>query len=494
KTPLPRAGHSARIAWQDTIIYELHVKGFSRRDDRLAEPLRGTLPGLAQSAALAHLARLGVTTLELLPIAAFIDERHLPPLGLGNYWGYNPVTFLAPDPRYVPGEAIADMRTAIARIHDMGMEVVLDVVFNHTGEGDELGPTLSLRGIDNALYYRLRADAPRFYDNVTGCGNSLAVERPAVLRLVMDAMRHWVAAAGVDGFRFDLATTLARGEKGFDRNGPFLAALRQDPLLSRVKLIAEPWDIGPGGYQGGAFPAGIGEWNDRFRDDLRRFWQGSAAGVAGLASRLAGSSDRFRTALRRPSDSINFITAHDGFTLADLVSYTAKHNQANGENNADGSNDNLSWNHGVEGPSDDPAVIAARARDMRALLACLILARGTPMLRGGDELGQSQQGNNNAYAQDNATTWIDWSQADAAAGLVGFTRRLIALRKAHAALHRNRFLDGRAVSGSERKDASWRREDGGELTDADWHDPKRRFLGLELFEPGQAANEADDHV
>lgn len=478
-----------RIAWQDTIIYELHAKGFTRRHPGVPERLRGTLSGLAEPAALEHLTKLGVTTIELMPLAAFIDERHLPSSGLSNYWGYNPVTFLAPEPRYLAGGAEA-MRAAVARIHEAGLEVVVDVVFNHTGESDELGPTICHRGIDNAAYYRLKPGEPRLYDNVTGCGNTLAVERPLVLRLVMDAMRHWVTEFGIDGFRFDLAATLARGANGFERDGAFLAALRQDPLLSQLKLIVEPWDVGPGGYQGGAFPAGMAEWNDRYRDDVRRFWQGTS-GVAQLASRLSGSSDRFGIAGRLPGDSINHVTAHDGFTLADLVSYARKRNEANGELNKDGTDHNHSWNHGIEGPTDDPATLAARRRDMRALLAVLLLSRGTPMLRGGDELGQSQGGNNNAYAQDNETTWIDWNAAARFADLSDLVRRLVALRKAHPALHRNSFLDGHVVDGGAQKDAAWRREDGAELGGPDWHDPVRRFIGLELYD---AEGEAADHV
>lgn len=485
-----RTGALPRVPWQDTVIYEMHIKGFTRLNDRVPAHLRGTLAGLTHPAALDHLAGLGVTTVELLPIAAFIDERHLGPLGLNNYWGYNPITFLAPDPRYVPGDAIEDTRAAVARLHERGIEVVLDVVFNHSGESDELGPTVCYRGIDNSTYYRLRPEDRRFYDNVTGCGNSLAVDRAPVLRLVMDAMRHWATEIGVDGFRFDLATTLARGDNGFDRAGPFLTALREDPVLSGLKLIAEPWDIGPGGYQGGAFPAGIAEWNDRFRDDVRSFWQGASGGIARLATRLSGSSDRFRSEARLPSDSINHVTAHDGFSLADLVSYERKHNDSNGEHNRDGSDHNHSWNHGIEGETDDPSIRQARQRDMRALLATLLVARGTPMLRAGDELGQSQAGNNNAYAQDNATTWIDWRAAEHFAGLTDFVRKLIALRKRHPALRRDRFLDGHPIDGAPYKDAAWRDESGNELGDAAWHDPARRFIGLELFE----ADVADDHV
>ncbi|HWA49241.1 MAG TPA: glycogen debranching protein GlgX, partial [Dongiaceae bacterium] len=485
--PGAAAARGPQIAREDTIIYELHAKGFTKLHSKVPEKLRGTLSGLAQPAALEHLTKLGVTTIELMPLAAFIDERHLPPLGLGNYWGYNPVTFLAPEPRYLANGG-NNLRAAIAKLHEAGLEVIVDVVFNHSGESDELGPTICYRGIDNASYYRLKPDDPRFYSNATGCGHELAADRPIVLRLIMDAMRHWVGEYGVDGFRFDLAATLGRGENGFDANGPFLAALRQDPLLSQVKLIAEPWDVGPGGYQGGAFPAGMAEWNDQFRDDVRRFWQGTS-GVGQLASRLAGSSDRFNKPGRFPGDSINHVTAHDGFTLADLVSFTQKHNEANGEHNRDGTDQNHSWNHGVEGPSDDPAIIAARRNDMRALLATLLVSRGTPMLRAGDELGQSQGGNNNAYAQDNATTWIDWAAAAQFADLTAFVQRLIALRKAHPALRRNRFLAGARVDG-DYKDAAWRRADGVEFGAADWSNGAR-FIGLELFE---ANDDAEDHV
>jgi glycogen operon protein len=342
---LPERKTRPHIRWRDTVVYELHVKGYTQLNERIPAHLRGTLSGLARPEALDHLTKLGVTTIELMPIAAFIDERHLTALGLGNYWGYNPVTFLAPDPRYVPGGAIDALRGAIDRIHDAGLEVILDVVFNHSGEGDELGPTIAFRGIDNRAYYRTREDDPRAYENVTGCGNTLALDRPPVLRLAMDAMRHWAGVMGVDGFRFDLATTLARGPGGFDPNGPFLAALRQDPLLSDLKLIVEPWDLGPDGYRGGRFPEGIAEWNDQFRDEIRRFWRGAPGGVSRLASRLAGSSDRFASGNRRPSDSINHIAAHDGFTLADLVAYERKHNEPNGEGNADGTNENYSWNN-----------------------------------------------------------------------------------------------------------------------------------------------------
>jgi glycogen debranching enzyme GlgX len=488
--PAPsRAASGPHVPWADTVVYELHARGFSRRHPALPHALRGTIAGLADPAIVEYLTGLGVTTLELLPLAAFIDERHLPPLGLRNYWGYNPITFLAPEPRYL-GDGDDRIAAAVAALHAAGLEVIVDVVFNHSGESDELGPTVCYRGIDNASYYRLRADAPRYYENDTGCGNALALDRPLALRLAMDAMRHWVSAYGVDGFRFDLATTLARGDHGFDADGPFVAALRQDPLLSQVKLIAEPWDLGPGGYRAGEFPAGIAEWNDRYRDEVRQFWAGGSD-VAALASRLAGSSDRFGRAGRKPADSLNFVTAHDGFTLADLVSYAGKHNAANGEDNRDGTDRNDSWNHGVEGPSDDAAIRAARDGDMRALLATLLFARGTPMLRAGDERAQSQGGNNNAYAQDNETTWLDWADAGTDTDLVGFVRRLLALRRAHPALRENRFLTGAPIGDGLFRDAVWRDENGDELAGDAWHDPARRCLCLELL---TQAEREDDHV
>ncbi len=406
--PEPALDTRPRHALRDCVVYEAHVKGFTARLPDAPQALRGTFAALAHDGAIAHLRKLGVTTLELLPCAAWIDERHLPPLGLTNYWGYNPIAMMAPDPRLAPG-GWREVRDAVATLHAAGIEVVIDVVFNHTGEGDQFGPTLSLRGLDNASYYRLAEDRAA-YLNDAGCGNILAFDRSPVVRLAMDALRAWAIYGGVDGFRFDLATTLARAPSGYDPNAPFLAALLQDPLLSTLKLIAEPWDIGPGGYQLGRFPAPFAEWNDRFRDCARRFWRRDPCGVSELATRLAGSQDFF--ARRSPSSSVNFITAHDGFTLRDLVSFQRKRNAANGEEDRDGTNDNLSWSNGAEGESDDAAVRAARARDQRNLLATLLLSRGTPMLAMGAELGHTQGGNNNAYAQDNETSWLDWARAD----------------------------------------------------------------------------------
>jgi glycogen operon protein len=436
------------------VIYELHVKGFTATHPAIPAAIRGTFAGLGHPAAIAHLRGLGVTCVELLPAAAWIDERHLPPLGLTNHWGYNPVALLAPDPKLAPS-GMAEVRAAVSALREAGIATVLDVVLNHSGEGDELGPTLSLKGLGNAAFHRLRGDDPRRYVNDTGCGHALALDRPWGLRLAMDALRHWAEQAGLDGFRLDLATTLARREHGFDADAPLIQAMRQDPALRELLIIAEPWDLGSDGYRLGAFPKGWGEWNDRFRDDVRRFWRGDGGMVGALATRLAGSTDAFRD--RAVADSVNFVTAHDGFTLADLVSFTAKRNEANGEANRDGTDDNKSWNGGTEGPSDDPAVLARRKADARALLATLLLSRGTPMLSMGDEAGRSQGGNNNAYAQDNALSWFDWEGADDA--LADFTRRLVAARRAHPALHDTAPLTG-APDADGVPDVAWLRPDG----------------------------------
>uniref|UniRef100_UPI0022EA1D77 glycogen debranching protein GlgX n=1 Tax=Falsiroseomonas oryzae TaxID=2766473 RepID=UPI0022EA1D77 len=439
------------------VIYELHVKGFTARHPAIPAAIRGTFAGLGHPAAVAHLVALGVTTVELMPAAAWVDERHLPPLGLTNYWGYNPVAWLAPDPRLAPG-GMAEVRAAVSALQEAGLEVILDVVLNHSGEGDALGPTLSLRGLGEAAFYRMRDG--RHLDDA-GCGNTLALDRPWGLRLAMDALRSWAEGAGLNGFRLDLATTLARRDGGFDADAPLIQAMRQDPVLRDLLIVAEPWDIGAEGYRLGQFPAGWGEWNDRFRDDARRFWRGDPGMVGALATRLAGSADAFRA--RPLTDSVNYVAAHDGFTLADLVSFTAKRNHANGEDNRDGTDANHAWNNEVEGPSDDAAVIARRQADMRALLATLLLARGTPMLGMGDECGRSQGGNNNAYAQDNATSWFDWQGADA--GLLGFTRRLVAARLAHPALTHAAPLTG-AAGADGLPDVAWHRPGGGAMGDA----------------------------
>ncbi|HLY55977.1 MAG TPA: glycogen debranching protein GlgX, partial [Stellaceae bacterium] len=415
----------------DTVIYELHVKGFTQLHPAVPEALRGRFLGLAEPAAIGHLRRLGVSAVELLPVMAFIDEPLIRARGLTNYWGYNTLGFFVPDARYGVADAGRELKVLVKRLHTAGLEVILDVVFNHTAEGDPAGPTLSFRGIDNPGYYRLRPGDPGRYDNPTGTGNALNLDSPAVLRLVMDSLRWWATEYRVDGFRFDLATVLARRSDGtFDPGGPFLSAISQDPVLQPLKLIAEPWDIGPGGYRVGGFPCRWSEWNDRSRDDLRRFFLTRDIGPAGLADRLAGSSGSFRHDGRAPQASVNFVTAHDGFTLADLVTYGAKRNEANGEANRDGAGENWGWNAGVEGPSDDPAVRARRQALKRVLLAALLVSRGVPMLAMGDELGRSQGGNNNAWCQDNATSWLDWTAADE--GLIDFVARLIRLRHGQA--------------------------------------------------------------
>ncbi|TFI58751.1 glycogen debranching protein GlgX [Sphingomonas parva] len=457
----------AFVPWAETVLYELHVRGFTMRHGEVPEAVRGTFSGLAHPAAIDHLVRLGVTSVEILPAAAWIDERHLGPLGLSNYWGYNPVAFAAPDPRLAPG-GWAEIRATVEALAVAGIETIVDVVLNHSGEGDALGPTLSLRGLDNASYYRLRREDARFYVDDSGCGNTLALDRAPVVRLAMDSLRCWARLGGVHGFRFDLATCLGRRDDGFDPQAPLLAAIEQDPELSQLKLIAEAWDIGPGGYQVGRFGGAWGEWNDRFRDDVRRFWRGDGGLLGPLATRLAGSADLF-AGKRRPSRSVNFVAAHDGFTLADLVAHEAKHNEANGEGNRDGSNENFSWNNGVEGASHDRAVSEARRRDQRALLATLLLARGTPMLAMGAELGHGQAGNNNGYAQDNETSWLDWDRADE--GLRAFTQRLIALRHAHPLLREDRFLAGEG-------DVQWLAPEGRAMGDSEW--PQGESLAMLL--------------
>ena len=485
--PAAAAEPRLRVPWSETVVYELHVRGFTRLHPDVPEPLSGTCAGLAHPAAIAHLTRLGVTTVELMPLAAAIDERHLLERGLTNYWGYNPVAPFVPDPRLAPG-GMAEVRDCVAALHAAGLEVILDVVLNHTGEGDARGPTLSLRGLDNLTYYRtLAGDRARYADD-TGCGHAVALDRPPALRLAMDALRHWAQAAGVDGFRFDLGTTLGRRDDGFDPAAPLLQAIAQDPLLRDLKIVAEPWDVGYGGYRLGAFPAPWGEWNDRFRDAARRYWRGDAGTVGELATRLAGSADVFAARARPPSRSVNFVAAHDGFTLADLVAYGRKHNEANGEDNRDGTDANLSWNHGVEGQTTDPAIAAARARDVRNLLATLLVARGTPMLAMGDELGRTQHGNNNGYAQDNATTWLDWARADR--DLAACAARLVAVRRAHVALRADRWLDGTPQDDTGIADVEWRHPDGRPMGDA-WTRADVRALVAVFSTTATAAVDAD---
>jgi glycogen operon protein len=474
--------HRPRTRWDETVILETHVKGMTRLHPSLPKELRGTYAGLAHPAVIDHLLRLGVTAVELLPIHAFLDDRHLVERGLRNYWGYNSIGFFAPEPRYLsPHGGLAELKTMVRRLHDAGLQVILDVVYNHTAEGNHLGPTLSFRGIDNASYYRLVRDNRRYYDDVTGCGNSLDLAHPRVLQLVMDSLRYWVEVMHVDGFRFDLATVLGREDHGWDPGGGFFDAVRQDPALSRVKLIAEPWDVGPEGYQLGGHGPGWAEWNDRFRDTVRAFWRGDEGTISELASRLLGSSDLFERQGRRAWASVNFVTAHDGFSLADLVAYNDKHNEANGEGNRDGHSHNLSWNCGAEGPTDDPAVNALRARQKRNLVATLLLAQGTPMLLAGDEIGHGQGGNNNVYCQDNETAWLGWAGIDAEDELFRqFVARLIALRRAHPVFRRTRFQHGHQVSEHGQKDVTWLAPEGGEMTDEMWRQPLRRCVGLML--------------
>jgi len=463
-----------RHALCDSVIYELHVKGFSKRHTGIPETVRGTFAALRTPEVIDHLRHLGVTAVELMPVHWAVDDRLLIERGLRNFWGYNTIGYFALDRRLLGGDDNEFKRT-VAALHAAGIEVILDVVYNHTAEGNELGPTLSFRGIDNLSYYWLSPDDPRRYMDFTGVGNSLRLTHPHVLRLVVDSLRYWVEVMHVDGFRFDLATTLARGPNGFDPSSSFLDALNQDPVLAQVKLIAEPWDLGADGYRLGAFPPGWSEWNDRFRDDLRRFWRGDGGIIGAVAARIAGSADVFRHDNRRPSASVNFITAHDGFTLADLVSYNVKHNDANLENNGDGANDNLSWNCGVEGPTDDDAIVSLRNRQRRNFLASLLLSLGVPMLLAGDEMGNSQDGNNNAYCQDNEIGWVDWSGLWRPGNdLTTFIRRLIDLRHDRH-LTRDRFLDGN-VNPDGRKDMTWLHADGGEMTEADWKVADARFL------------------
>jgi glycogen operon protein len=471
----------------DTVLYELHVKGFTRRHPGIPQAMRGSYAGLASDAAIAHLQSLGVTAVSLLPVHQAVDEERLARMGLRNYWGYNTVGFFCPEPSLAYGEdgrAVRnEFRQMVKRLHQAGLEVILDVVFNHSAETDEFGPTIHFRGLDNRSYYRLPAHNPELYENDTGCGNTLDLRHPRVLQLVLDSLRYWVGEMHVDGFRFDLATVLGRGNHGFDRNAPFFHAIAQDPLLSRVKMIAEPWDIGPGGYQVGHFPAGWLEWNDRFRDTVRSFWLKGTTDCGEFVNRLCASSDMFNKPARLPGETVNFVVAHDGFTLADLVSYNGKHNLANGEDNRDGHGDNHSWNCGAEGPSDDPDVLALRGRLQRSLLATLLLAQGTPMLCAGDELGHSQSGNNNAYCQDNELSWIDWSRADTA--LSAYTARVLALRHRLQPLA-NRWYTG-AADARGRPDIAWLRADGHVMHGDDWHDPRHRVIGALIGTPGKAS-------
>ena len=468
-------------AWSDTVIYELHVKGFSKRNADVPEDLRGTYAGLAHPASLGHLKKLGVTAVELMPVHHFFDADQLISNGLVNYWGYDSIGYFAPEARYSStdssGDQVREFKAMVRALHAAGLEVVLDVVYNHTGEGNHLGPTLSFRGLDNRAYYRLLEGDPRYYFDVTGTGNSLNVRNPHTLQLIMDSLRYWVTEMHVDGFRFDLAAALARQFYDVDRLSAFFDIIHQDPVLARVKLVAEPWDVGPGGYQVGNFPVRWAEWNGAFRDTVRDYWRG-AAGVRDLAYRLTGSSDLYQGDGRQPSASINFVTAHDGFTLRDLVSYNEKHNETNGEDNRDGNPDNRSWNCGVEGETDDSAVNELRRRQMRNLIATVLLSQGCPMLLGGDEIGRTQRGNNNAYCQDNEISWLDWTSVDAE--MLGFVQRMIALRTTEPVLRRRRFFSGQAIYGSGRKDIAWFLPTGTDVRDEQWFDTGLRSLGMIL--------------
>ena len=481
-----------RIPWHQSVIYEMHVKGFTIRHPEVPPALRGTYAGLATAPVIDHLTRLGITAVELMPVHCFIDDRQLVARGLRNYWGYNTIGFFAPEPRYSATGTLNEFKTMVKSLHSAGIEVILDVVYNHTAEGNQLGPTLSFRGIDNAVYYRPLPDNPRYYRDYTGTGNTLNMRHPRVLQLIMDSLRYWVLEMHVDGFRFDLAATLARELHEVDRLGAFLDIIHQDPVLSQVKLIAEPWDLGEGGYQVGKFPVGWAEWNDRYRDVVRAYWKGDGGQIGELAYRITGSSDLYARSGRRPYASINFVTAHDGFTLQDLVSYDQKHNEANGEQNRDGADNNLSWNCGVEGPTDDPAVKVLRNQQKRNLMATLLLSQGVPMLLAGDPIGHSQQGNNNAYCQDNEISWMNWNEGAAEQGLLTFVRRVIALRKNHPVFRRRNFFQGRAIKGAGVKDILWLMPDGREMTDEEWAQESARTVGV--FLSGEGLGEQDERA
>jgi len=483
-----------RTPWHETLIYEMHVKGFTKLNPYISEALRGTYLGLASEPAIRHLTSLGVTAVELMPVHHHVDDWHLVRRGLNNYWGYNTLSYFAPDVRYAsstsPQDAVREFKMMVRALHAANLEVILDVVYNHTAEGNHFGPTLSLRGIDNTSYYRLLPNEPRFYQDFTGCGNTLNMRSPRVLQLIMDSLRYWVKEMHVDGFRFDLASALARELHAVDKLGAFFDIIHQDPILSQVKLIAEPWDLGEGGYQVGNFPTKWTEWNGKYRDAVRRFWRGDGAGVSELATRLSGSSDLYEQSGRRPYASINFVTAHDGFTLADLVSYSHKHNESNGEGNADGENHNLSWNCGHEGPTGDRRILELRDRQRRNIMATLMLSVGVPMISGGDELGRTQGGNNNAYCQDNEISWTSWDNTPERRDFLDFTRRLIRIWKDHPVLRRRKFFQGRRIRGADVLDIAWLDPSGREMTDQTWSAPEVRCLGVRLN--GDAIDEVDE--
>ena len=483
-----------RTPWHETVIYETHVKGFTQTHPGIPKELRGTYSGLAHPAAIEHLHLLGVTAVELMPVQHFLHQPLLLEKGLRNYWGYDPIGYFAPYSGYaargVNGEQVIEFKEMVKALHEAGIEVILDVVYNHTGEGNQLGPTVCFKGIDNKSYYRLTEGDERHYIDFTGTGNSLNVRNPWVLKLIMDSLRYWVTEMHVDGFRFDLAATLARELYDVDRLAAFFDIIHQDPVLSAVKLIAEPWDVGPGGYQVGNFPVGWSEWNGKYRDTVRDYWRGEDALLGDFAYRFTGSSDLYQSDGRQPYASINFVTAHDGFTLNDLVSYNEKHNEANGEENRDGESHNRSWNCGVEGPTDDPAVVALRERQKRNFLATLALSQGVPMILGGDEMGRTQNGNNNAYCQDNKLSWYDWSQRDDNIALLGFARRVMDLRLRHPVFRRRKWFQGRPIRGSEAADVYWFSPDGLEMTEADWNEGFAKSLGV--FLNGDALPDPDE--
>lgn len=482
------------IPMDESIIYEVHVKGFTAQHPEIPESLRGTYAALGTDICVDYLKKLGITAVELMPVHAFLDDKHLVDRGLRNYWGYNTINYFAPDARYSSSgdtdEQVAEFKAMVKALHAANIELILDVVYNHTAEGNHMGPTLSFRGVDNLTYYRTVGGQPRYYMDYTGTGNTLNVRHPQVLKLIMDSLRYWVLEMHVDGFRFDLASALARELHDVDRLSAFFDVINQDPVISRVKLIAEPWDVGEGGYQVGNFPTLWAEWNGRYRDTVRRYWKSDPGQLSDLAYRLTGSSDLYQRDARRPSASINFVTAHDGFTLNDLVSYNEKHNEANGENNADGANDNHSYNYGVEGPTDDPEIIELRERQKRNFMLTLLLSQGVPMICGGDEISRTQNGNNNAYCQDNPTSWYDWNLDKRKLALLEFTKNLIHLRSSHPNLRRRKFFQDRPidpahkqqreVSGKQVKDIAWYRPDGEEMTNDEWHAGWVRCLGVQL--------------
>jgi glycogen operon protein len=483
-----------RTPWHKTVIYEMHVKGFTKLHPNVPKPLRGTYEALTTEAAIDHLQRLGVTAVELMPVHHHAYDRHLVERGMSNYWGYNTQAFFAPDLRYsasgLPDETVREFKRMVKALHSAGLEVILDVVYNHTAEGNHLGPTLSLRGIDNVSYYRLVPEHKRYYLDFTGCGNTLNMRSPQVLQLIMDSLRYWVLEMHVDGFRFDLASTLARELYEVDRLGAFFDIVHQDPVLSQVKLIAEPWDLGAGGYQVGNFPVLWTEWNGKYRDAMRAFWRGDDRGVAEVATRIAGSNDLYEHSGRRPYASINFITSHDGFTLQDLVSYNQKHNDSNGDGNRDGEDCNLSWNCGVEGPTSDSRVVKLREQQKRNLMASLLLSVGVPMISGGDEMGRTQLGNNNSYCQDSEISWTCWSLMPEQRDFLEFTRRLVHFRRSHPTLTRRKYFQGRSIRGADVKDIYWLDPSGREMTDEAWNAPFVRSLGVLMV--GDAIDDIDE--